>query len=62
LAGGGIRMSGGSLLMENTTIRNVNTRIHGAGLGLIGVSSATIRDCVVRNCVAQFPDVLNESN
>ena len=48
-AGGGIRMVGGTLLMERTHIRNVATITNGAGMALVDLQYAELREVQIDN-------------
>ncbi|NNE43184.1 MAG: hypothetical protein HKN12_03175, partial [Gemmatimonadetes bacterium] len=48
--GGALHMTGGSLVMERTTVRNIITSFPGGGIGLDGVTSAVIRDSRIEQC------------
>lgn len=50
--GGGIRLVGGSLLLERTRIQGINTSFGGAGLAAISASSVVLRDCTISNCLS----------
>ena len=48
-AGGGVRVLGGSLVLEDTEIRNIRSDRNGAGVAVIGSSSAVVRGCEIRS-------------
>ncbi len=50
--GGGIRLVGGSALLERTRIQSINTSYSGAGIAAISASSVILRDCTIANCLA----------
>ena len=54
LAGGGMRVVGGTVLVERTTILNSFAIMNGAGMAILGASSAILRDCTIRNCLSRF--------
>ncbi|MDP6460385.1 MAG: hypothetical protein QGH59_01305, partial [Gemmatimonadota bacterium] len=45
--GGGLRVSGGTLMMERTTVRDAYAVGGGAGMSLTGLASATLSDCSI---------------
>jgi hypothetical protein len=52
--GAAVRLVGGSLVLENSRIRSILAFDSGAGLAVLGSSSVTVRDCVIRSGTSRF--------
>lgn len=52
--GGGLRLVGGTALLENTRIQGVNSAYGGAGIAAINASSLTLRNSSIANCLAML--------
>ncbi|HET9887625.1 MAG TPA: right-handed parallel beta-helix repeat-containing protein [bacterium] len=50
--GGGIRIAGGNVLIENTLVREVVSSFAGAGLAIVNAQSVTVRDSRFENLLA----------